>query len=631
MPPSISTSFPQSYRSSGDVSAIFNRYQLGPERTSNIMLLAQLPSELIREILYRLDPASFYTCLQTVKLFRQHAFASKALVHAHLKRIPGHRILQEEAEHSADSAFALFTLFCQRANEHLFNLAEKMADVSTWQPEQPMHTRISGLLCWKGLSEMTMKMRGGISKKDMQAVNAHILAYSEVQPERGIVTLYTIQDYGVHGHRPRIQYIISPSTISTHLEFFDMDGNPQYKIMKVVTYKAGLAVLYAPLDSINSPEYNGVVWKLLLFHLRGGHVVSCYNVIDVQQYGSTFMDLVIDSEFNAVIDWRRVRAASYGEPDLKIKITKYIIGGGYWYTNLNVNSYQDKGLNFKMSVRGRNVDLIQAAGHMPHWTATSIGSDRYSQFARQTSCFAPDRHQPAFGHTLAKHHTCGDPDPNGKFLGCVNTALKLLISRFYSGERHDGKQGAFLVKALQFPDTCEEYDWDGDMFRHQHVVVARLAGLPNIYNLSTLGLVIAMSPASDRIAIASWKTLLVYSVDPDAFLNPDYDNSRDHDLVFRMNRGAYELEDHIEHCGWNFYSSAAVEENYVVLNPIQLECKGVVYELEWQNKNELWGWGEEGLVRWNIGATAKGRRGRSSLGEDWLETAQWMCSQQEDA
>jgi hypothetical protein len=49
--------------------------------------LLELPAEIVQHVLYLLDPPSFYICLLTNKLLRQHALQSKKLLLHQLVRV----------------------------------------------------------------------------------------------------------------------------------------------------------------------------------------------------------------------------------------------------------------------------------------------------------------------------------------------------------------------------------------------------------------------------------------------------------------------------------------------------------------------------------------------------------------
>ncbi|CAI6340492.1 unnamed protein product [Periconia digitata] len=607
------------------------------------MLLFNLPSEIIGEILNQLEPAAFYVCLQTAKLFRDNALSSKALIRAHLARIPGQRVLSEEVENSPD---ALLGLFEKRANQHLFNSAGAMADVFAWFPEQTMHSKLSGLLCWKGLSKQELKMWKGLSKRDLKTENTHILAYCEVQPEKAIVTLYSIEDYGVHGHRPQISHIISPRILLCQGALVDH----QYKIMKVTSVKFGIAVLYAPLQSIHQSDSEHVLlgqeWKLLLFHLESGHGVSLYRSYNIRPQGSVFIDLAFDSDGNPVVCWK-THAYNNRGMYTSFQVTRHHHPRNsqrvqeverHRTLELSIDTRSAQDYNYMMSMRGKHIDIIPAPAHLPHYTSpyvdhehSALFESRDPEFPESIGIFT----RPSFGYTLATHHYCSSLRSSDTFgasngeRGCVNTALKFAISREALGASplsSRKKQGAFLVKAFDFADSCHDFDWDEDRFQQQYLVVARLIAHPDLCNLSTLGLIVAVSPGAHRIAVSSWRTLVVYSLDPQAFLDPDYSLSRAMIPAPDLYMLPSYPENQKERCGWEYYSNANIIESCVELEPVRLECKGVVYGLEWRDENELWGWAENGLVRWTMGSMMKGARGYGSIGGDWLEKANWMDS-----
>lgn len=166
-----------------------------------------------------------------------------------------------------------------------------------------------------------------------------------------------------------------------------------------------------------------------------------------------------------------------------------------------------------------------------------------------------------------------------------------------------GRVGAFILKAVHYPDTCEMFDLNDDYRNLYHVFVARLAGLGSLFNLSTLGIRMAVSPCGQRIAMASWKRVLVWALDPKAFLDPatlaDGSVPGDH---------AY-----LEGCGYQYYQCNKLYEEMVELQPAQLPEVGVVFDLAFREEDELWAWTEKGLVRWRFGVWSNRRRDITTL------------------
>jgi hypothetical protein len=168
---------------------------------------------------------------------------------------------------------------------------------------------------------------------------------------------------------------------------------------------------------------------------------------------------------------------------------------------------------------------------------------------------------------------------------------------FNRAREHNGRPcrvGAFLTKAIFYPEACADYDETVDYGVPEHIYVARFAGI-DIWNISTQGLKLAASGRGQRVAMANWRTVLVWAVQPDAFLA----RSDAHVEVFP--------DDHayVESCGHVFYANEPVEEEMVVLLPLRLPERGVVFDLQFIGEDELWAWTDEGLVRWYFGSMCK--------------------------
>jgi hypothetical protein len=103
--------------------------------------------------------------------------------------------------------------------------------------------------------------------------------------------------------------------------------------------------------------------------------------------------------------------------------------------------------------------------------------------------------------------------------------------------------------------------------------------------------------------MASWKRVLVWAIDPNAFLDPET-------LPDGPVPGDYA---YLEGCGYQYYQSNALEQEMVDLQPIELPEVGVVFELAFRKEDELWAWTDRGLVKWKFGAWASGYRDASTL------------------
>jgi hypothetical protein len=173
----------------------------------------------------------------------------------------------------------------------------------------------------------------------------------------------------------------------------------------------------------------------------------------------------------------------------------------------------------------------------------------------------------------------------------------------YAPSLNPKRSGIYLIKAIQFPGDCSRFDPNMYYWDLNHTYVAYLDGFGDLNNLSTLGIRMAISPGSHRIAMANWKRVVVWAIDPKAFLHPrkPEENLFEDDYAY------------VEECGWDYYRRNELYERMLVLKAVELPEAGVVFHLEFRRENELWGWTEKGVVRWSFGVWANGKREVSLL------------------
>ncbi|KAF1953491.1 hypothetical protein CC80DRAFT_537385 [Byssothecium circinans] len=573
------------------------------------MSLLSLPPELIRDILHNLDPTSFYNCLQTAKIFRQHALASTSLLHDQLARIPGQRILSDSIRRDAK---ALIKLFGKRATQHLFHDVARTADVHVWEAERCVDRKLSGILRWTWLEYNWGRIRLPAQVKATEDT----LLLCEVKEKAGLINLY-----GIREGSPRLEHCISTDQFSRYLYPPSENVPTEYKIFKIAPLYAfddvlnpclQIALLYGP--NHDSRDEESMPWKL--FHLaldpklQGARILNIYTI--VPHDGDVFMDMAFAVDGRPIIAWSSSKSDPYPSLCFHHRVTIYSKEGfdddplstnhhSVKLTMLSTLEADKPLLNLtKISVAGRYVHLLAADSTIPALTTKLLADRTLTEFSRRVP-HLPNILEAFPGRTLAPsplaihhHHSVQIADLNNGNPTCVNTALQLAITR---AGRFDPRKrkGAFLIKSLQYPNECHPWALTEDYPNLNHVFVAELAGLPDLYNLSSLGLVVATSPHAHRIAIASWRTLLIYSLDPRAFLDPVFSLSQlvptthDTDNADKDKRagvpGDYAF---IEGCGWQFYGNCGRRGECVVLEPVRVECRGVVYGLEWG--------GEEGFV-----------------------------------
>lgn len=134
-------------------------------------------------------------------------------------------------------------------------------------------------------------------------------------------------------------------------------------------------------------------------------------------------------------------------------------------------------------------------------------------------------------------------------------------------------------------------------------VVARLRGYPEErVSMNSVGCIIATSPGGQRIAVANWKTVTVWALQPEV-------------LIEENSTGFYPDS-------WKLRSDLKI----VDLKPIVLQLDAVCFKLSFTGReDELLAVTDRGLMYWNIGPGGTGARMTRSLdldgrGGTWVQS-----------
>ena len=123
-----------------------------------------------------------------------------------------------------------------------------------------------------------------------------------------------------------------------------------------------------------------------------------------------------------------------------------------------------------------------------------------------------------------------------------------------------------------------------DSFFHppiQWTPVAFLSGWQP--NQGTTGSILETSPGGTRIASAAWKRVLVWTIDPYQLYQGDlahYYPPRDYNAAIGYGR----------------------------IRPIEVPSQGVVHTMKWVDDNVLYAVTDKGLISWDLGPEASGKR-----------------------
>ncbi|KAL9094679.1 MAG: hypothetical protein Q9165_002949 [Trypethelium subeluteriae] len=128
---------------------------------------------------------------------------------------------------------------------------------------------------------------------------------------------------------------------------------------------------------------------------------------------------------------------------------------------------------------------------------------------------------------------------------------------------------------------------------------------------TSIGPILAISAKGTRIAIAHWKRILVWAIDPGAFLNAFEDPTVDVEELDAIGDSEY-----MSYCGHSFYEAYERVGTMIVIPPVELPNDSVVRKLGFTEEDTLHGLTARGLVSWDMRAGCAGRQTKRSLDPD---------------
>ena len=164
------------------------------------------------------------------------------------------------------------------------------------------------------------------------------------------------------------------------------------------------------------------------------------------------------------------------------------------------------------------------------------------------------------------------------------------------------QKGAYIVKGVHYPGGCTSLKVGTFAEDTVNAAVAKLEGYDSLTQTS-IGPILAISRGGTRIAIAVWKRLLIWAVNPQAFLRPDEDPTVDVEAMDAAGDPGY-----TEACGHSFYRAYDRVGNVTILPPVELKNDAVVHKLAFVDEDILYGLTDQGLVSWDMRAGCAGRQ-----------------------
>ena len=421
-------------------------------------------------------------------------------------------------------------------------------------------------------------------------------------------------------------YVVSPEFFRKFLPMHTDNGTGSYEIIRIAwngTCTARvcestplLAIILGPTGQVTS---NMIMLVISLDPLFGLRVIARYDVAKPKQE-YIISDVAITEAGDPMIIWLCRRKFQY--KFIVYKGMTDFLDNSQYLTEETINNIQGA-ITFPdrisyIRIHGEKVLLLSSSIQTPLWKGIQTMGQGMN-FAVEDNNL-PELH--AIWHsdlvgipmTDFHHHKITYRDLNSGAPTCVNTALKLIVNRKGYDASHTVplRKGVFILKSVQYPLECKKFDPYESNGALEHITVACLADPPDLHNLPTIGLKIALSPRNKRIALAAWRTLRIYAIEPLAFLSPkcSYGSKKSHT---RDSPHDYAF---VNQCGWSYHSNGSLENGCVVLEPVDLASPGVIYEMEWRHEHELWALTNEGVCKWDIGVHADGQKMVLELVED---------------
>ena len=491
-----------------------------------------------------------------------------------------------------------------------------MVDNHTWKAPQTMSKSLSRIVSWcrsEECGDCPFKRR--------------LRLLLEVHPSFGIVNIRHID--GKHGidDGPRIFHIISPEFVSKHLTGYSESGDESYQIVRIAWSGACtaegrwsepiLAILLRPATS----SEDLVLVVMNIDEYVGPRITAKYDIKPPRE-GSTVSDLAITAEGDPMICWLYSQWPLY--KFIAYKGERDILDNSQYLVEEIIHRVQPTTTLLdrisSMHVHGDGVFFFPSSMQVPLWKGRQA-TDQGWKISREVTNL-PELHgiwhSEVVGIPLRHyhHHRITHKDLRSGTPTCVNTALKLVVNRKKFDDRNlPLRKGVFILKSVHYPLTCKQHDPYVSNGVSEHIPVACLAEPPDLDHLPTIGMKIALSPRSNRIALAAWRTLRIYSIDPMAFLSSkrSYGSRKSHARRYPHDYAF------VNFCGWDYYNGRERVGGCVMLEPVEIVSTGVIYSLDWRSEDELWALTNEGVCRWNIGVRADGRKGVAELGDEGSE------------
>ncbi|KAI9786742.1 MAG: hypothetical protein M1816_007813 [Peltula sp. TS41687] len=548
-----------------------------PPQPQQTLSFLDLPVEVLERIFYFLDPDTVYGALLTCKELRDVIKSSKKVLARQLHLLPG-----ENTSIATLTTAELLKVFRTRA-AHSLCCASLFCSTVRYDADHPYKLNCRLSMFYRESGTLLVSFHG---QRDLHTLNAR---------------------HGVFDMGSKLQ--------PTHLGL-DVED---VKLLKV-SFSACqdiLALYDRDEGSFHVPTAQATAARVA-YSTRNSSALKCSKLVTFHHCSTTLRGSFYTSAVQDTMDI--VHPASFHPVGLA--------GSDLGYVAVSWQNGQNPGL-VRITVHHRHEDLIQRTNYDPcprlmiiETTAMLIEGPRRTfnmRFIRYKPylfhyvpanpapmCYSeipypPDQPLPVHDLTATNTPIAGIEKMNidvpffGHHWSRTVNANKMCTASYLALGINAISHETYIVRPVPLdgdqdstvPETECQHNIDPEFrllgIRRCHIL-AKLDGFPpDAGTVNSLGPVWAVSPRARRIAIASWTSISVWVLDP------------------------MPLAEQGLKCIPKIYRPGQIDDlGFVHLDPIRLPSRGVVYQLVFLSEDVFYGITDEGIICWDMSASARG-------------------------
>ncbi|KAK5099782.1 hypothetical protein LTS08_005497 [Lithohypha guttulata] len=508
-----------------------------------------LPNLTVHDILLTVSTPTFLQLIRTSREFYDLALQTRPILLHHLRQIPGYKA---DLDDTSRSNAALFRLLRQRATNSLYglnftaNLTEYLARNATLNPAA---CAISGLdadyvrsaLVFKDSTDIRQFTGDGhVKEKIQQSPTMKVLKLVQWQRYISVLSAWKSPD---PDSEPLDGEALDGLNSESEAEVLDETPfKPTASTQLTKQYhqhmdcKIGTAKQTKPISN----KYNYRVCHYDIYTLEDSETFTVYGTLDLVPrdfcvYSITQCAILWDQDTAHGLPTERAMVFYYTAPRAELYYPFHYIGRKVWpkdkprsrrgsnasesAATLEEEAPEHMAARIEFFKEGRRIKIYDAGGIVP-CQVVSVSSNDFDRYASTNTIQFEDLtfnvDTPFYG-THAKYRVYGSQEM------CFQTHLCLGTTTIDISDEHDWDEKEVRVLCIlrsqtrYYPEDC---DHRVNLQRMSHVsagnatVVARLWGWEELHTNLTGKEVVAVSDGGTRIAIAMWKKVYIYALNP---------------------------------------------------------------------------------------------------------------------